>query len=984
MKAISLFCLLTLLFAGTANRVFAQNPSPAPTDAASARQLIFEAMTLIDSNQFDQGLEQAERAYQFFKTRKDGQTVDLAESAYWVGRTEHARKNYTRARSFLSESLDTWMIAQPNGALGEAKTRLALGNALQQSENAEAAIEQGQKTIILLDRLKIENDPLRFGALRVIGRSLYGTGQYNKAIPFYEEALKLAHDYYGEDNTEMAMMMIYLGNCLNYCGFLERAIAILERGLAIQQQKLPLVHEQTAGTYMALGACHQALKKYDSALEYYAKAVEMRLKLQSPRLAYGYSKIGQIYLENHDYDQALDYFQKGNEVLIQHKLERDPAYAYGCRDFGLACYGLKDYDKAIHWYNKALVIFQGTDNGSMGLDECYVVFDIGRAQTASGAYEAALQSFAESQKIMVRLFGPGYPLLYESNAEIADTYTQLYLKTGQDSFLVHSRAYFGLAMQGMEQQLQNETYEGSEKKLLFEALPYFERAMGTELLFLKSKPGDEAAIEKAWQLSEAMHAQLLLSAVQESNARHFAGIPDAELLRDSVLQSQITLLTKEREALASKGRPLTDSLVLSINAKIYLKKDALKALRASFEKNYPNYFQLRYDLRTSSLAKTQKALAPHQTLLEYFTGDSSIFLFVVQQNGSRVVEIKRDFPLSDWVQALREGISGYHTALQKTPALYEKTVLQYADVAQKLYKKLLAPVAGFLTPEIIIVPGDGLASLPFEALLSATPKDLSNFTTYPFLLRSHSFQYAYSATMLHEMTARQHRQSPTGTLLAFAPFFEEDTASLAMRLLRGNAFRLGFSPLPFSGEEVVRAKNRCGGASEVLTSTEATKQKFQEMAAQYQMLHLATHGKANNRDGDFSFLAFSSNDEKPENSLLSVGELYNLPINADLVVLSACETGIGEQQRGEGVVSLARAFAFAGAKCIVASLWSVNDKSTMLVMDHFYQGIKSGKPKNIALANAKLQYLKHNPAQKAHPFFWAGFVAVGDMSAIKN
>ena len=109
-----------------------------------------------------------------------------------------------------------------------------------------------------------------------------------------------------------------------------------------------------------------------------------------------------------------------------------------------------------------------------------------------------------------------------------------------------------------------------------------------------------------------------------------------------------------------------------------------------------------------------------------------------------------------------------------------------------------------------------------------------------------------------------------------------------------------------------------------------------------------------------------------------------MPVNADLVVLSACETGIGEQQRGEGVLSLARAFAFAGAKSIVASLWSVNDQSTMQIMDNFYKEIKAGKPKNIALANAKRSYLLQNPGLGAHPFFWAGFVALGDMTAIKN
>jgi CHAT domain-containing protein len=129
-------------------------------------------------------------------------------------------------------------------------------------------------------------------------------------------------------------------------------------------------------------------------------------------------------------------------------------------------------------------------------------------------------------------------------------------------------------------------------------------------------------------------------------------------------------------------------------------------------------------------------------------------------------------------------------------------------------------------------------------------------------------------------------------------------------------------------------------------------------------------------------LGGSSSD--PDAALLTAAELYNLNINADLVVLSACETGVGELLRGEGVISLARAFAYAGAKSIVASLWSVNDQSTMQIMENFYVELKAGKPKNIALANAKRNYLTQNPGIQAHPFFWAAFIGLGDMTALKN
>jgi CHAT domain-containing protein len=229
------------------------------------------------------------------------------------------------------------------------------------------------------------------------------------------------------------------------------------------------------------------------------------------------------------------------------------------------------------------------------------------------------------------------------------------------------------------------------------------------------------------------------------------------------------------------------------------------------------------------------------------------------------------------------------------------------------------------------------------------------------------------------MSSRKHRQTPSADLMALAPFYVSDTSVLATRATQ----RLVLAPLPYSREEIQRVQEQVGGNDLVLSGQQASKKLFLKMAGQYSILHLATHGKANHREGDFSFLAFATEDPDAEKGLLSVGELYNCSLNADLVVLSACETGIGEEQRGEGVVSLARAFAFAGAKSIVSSLWSVNDKSTMQVMDGFYAELKAGRSKNLALNTAKQQYLEQHPGKASHPFFWAGFVAVGDMSALQ-
>ena len=164
----------------------------------------------------------------------------------------------------------------------------------------------------------------------------------------------------------------------------------------------------------------------------------------------------------------------------------------------------------------------------------------------------------------------------------------------------------------------------------------------------------------------------------------------------------------------------------------------------------------------------------------------------------------------------------------------------------------------------------------------------------------------------------------------------------------------------------------------------ATKETFEKIVGDYRIVHLATHGKANDKIGDYCFLAFTEQKDSLQNELLYVRDIYNLSLNADLVVLSACETGIGELKRGEGVISLARAFAYSGAKSLITTLWSVNDKSTMQIMEGFYRQLKKGASKDAALWKAKQVYLEKSKHEQAHPFFWSAFIPIGDMQAVKN
>ncbi len=909
--------------------------------------------------------------------------ADLAETTYQSGRDLFAKEKYADAQLQFEESARLWKLIGPDGASASADALHYAARCVLYQGKREEAMEQFK----LAYEMRLALDPAKpcdlAESLREMGKLYLSLGEYAHAKEHCEGALAQAIACYGEGSTQEADMMNNLGVALLRLEQYQQAIATQEQALMIRQKALPANHPDLGQSYMNLGEAQKNIGKIKESLFYYEKGLAI-FKIEPQKhlkdLAYAYNEIGQCHLANNDYAKASENLERADSIMVVINADTSSAYSYVCAQMAQLQMMQKNFPKAIEWYTKAVDIWRRSfknPNTQLGS----LIINLGFTKISNEDFKLALADFQEAKKIYESVLGPQSNLGAVADMWIGNTYRKWYLKTKEDSLLVKARMHYRLATPIKEGQLLNEHTAAGQRKALSDAVSIFERAISAETLHLALHPEDSP--EYAWHLSEAVHGFQLLVDSREANARYFSGIPDADLNRDSTILAQITTLETERQTLLEKGAGLTDSLVLSLSTQIFSRKQELADWRTHLEKNYPRYFNLKYDVNFATLAQTQAFLTPSQTLLEYFVGKFDIFVFVVKHDTSWVVAVPRDSKLPGWVKSFQDGICAYHSAAPgKAPLTYEKSVVQYAEAAQNLYGTLVAPVAGALTPEVIVVPGDGLAGLPFEALLTAAPADLGSFSTYPFLLRNHSFQYAYSATMLQQMSAHEHPAKRQRGLLAFAPFFEKDTASLALRLQREAALRGGFSALPYSGEEVFRAKRRYGGQSEVLTGRAATKQKFLKLAPSYSVLHLATHGKANYQAGDFSFLAFASENETAEGGILTAGELYNLRLQADLVLLSACETARGEQQRGEGVVSLARAFAYAGAKSMVASLWSVNDQSTMLIMDHFHAGIKSGMAKNVALANAKRQYLEKNPGRLSHPFFWAAFVGVGDTAPI--
>jgi CHAT domain-containing protein len=218
-------------------------------------------------------------------------------------------------------------------------------------------------------------------------------------------------------------------------------------------------------------------------------------------------------------------------------------------------------------------------------------------------------------------------------------------------------------------------------------------------------------------------------------------------------------------------------------------------------------------------------------------------------------------------------------------------------------------------------------------------------------------------------------------LLAVAPSYEKTKLSQLTAQDNVNMRRDSdeLMPIPGAFDEVNGVHRVFGGKT--LMRKRATEKRFKEIAGQYDILHLATHGIINNEYPMFSKLVFAPGKDSVNDGFLNTYEIYNMQINAPLVVLSACNTGYGKLHKGEGIISLSRGFFTAGAKSIVMTLWSIGDKTSSMLMHNFYTNLAANQNIGDAMQKAKLDYLEQTDEMKAHPYFWAGYIVLGNTEA---
>lgn len=477
-------------------------------------------------------------------------------------------------------------------------------------------------------------------------------------------------------------------------------------------------------------------------------------------------------------------------------------------------------------------------------------------------------------------------------------------------------------------------------------------------LELQQLTGQEEYIKVAFEFAERTKSLLLLEAIHKHKAEQGAALPQSVLDREQALQ-QALARAEERWFQLQSGEATIGKQHAAERA-LLQQRQTYDAWVDSLEQQYPEYYQMKYDLDAASVGDVQESLAgTGQALVEYFIGNQMAFAFVITAGGWTVVDLHLEFSLKQKVTRLRTAIEAFQFARSDRQRLCST----YRSTAFELYEALVAPleVQLKLPGRLLIVPDGSLGLLPFDALLAESTGHC-DFRKMPYLVQQYEISYAYSATFQQVVCQRPARGEGTA---AFAPAFDG---------------RKGFGPLTYNQLQASAIADLLGG--EAFLAEEATQERLSEVAGRASILHFATHAQANTSSGNFSFIVFS--DGQGGYDSLFVNEIYLLPLQAELVVLNGCETFLGRWYDGEGVINLARSFLVAGANSVVASLWAINDDESSRLMNAFYREIRSGNRRSAALRLARQQQIASGGKLGAHPVYWAAFHMVGDTDPLSS
>ncbi|MEG4984501.1 CHAT domain-containing protein, partial [Microcoleus sp. BR0-C5] len=767
--------------------------------------------------------------------------------------------------------------------------------------------------------------------LNNIGLVYSELGEKQKALEYYNQSLPLSRAV--GDRLQQALTLNNIG--ANYSDLGEK-----QKALEYYSQSLPLSRavgdrSQEALTLNNIGANYSELGEKPKALEYYNQSLPLsRAVGDRRREALTLNNIGTNYSELGEKPKALEYY---NQSLPLSRAVGDRSQeAVTLNNIGLVYAELGEKQKALEYYNQSLPLSRAV--GSAG-KEAQTLYNIAYTKRDLGNLTEALNDIEASIKIIENL------RTKITSPELRTSY----FATVQDYY----EFYIDLLM---------------------------------KLHKTQPKSGYDT---KALEASERSRARSLLELLKEANTNIREGVAPELLQQELRLQQQLDAIEKRRIEAVSRPNPNQDQFAEIDKQRLQLLQE-YQQNQTQIRSASPRYAALTQP-QPLTLAQIQKQILDENTiLLQYSLGENRSYLWVVTSTGLTSYELPKQVDIETAARNLRDAI---------TSPIQRDIPQKVAQASANLGQVILQPAAAQLGKKrLLIVPDGVLHYTPFPALTLATTAGEN--TNFPLIAEHEIITLPSASTLAILRQNYGDRKPPSQSLAILAdPVFGPDDERIKGKITQATNEKLEANNLGLNRS--LRASNRQWPperlpftrqeAQTILTlfPSASSRQIFDFDAsrttatdgslANYQIIHLATHGLANSKNPELSGIVMSMVDDKGNlvNGFLRLTDIFNLKLAANLVVLSACQSGMGQNVKGEGMVGLTRGFMYAGAQRVAVSLWSVDDEGTAVLMQKFYQNMLQEKlAPAAALRAAQMEMMQEKKWQS--PYYWAAFTLQGE------
>jgi tetratricopeptide (TPR) repeat protein len=778
--------------------------------------------------------------------------------------------------------------------------------------------------------------------------------------------------YCNERGLEIAKKINHrkeVGRCLNNIGAYYIKTSDFTNGLRICRLALPIIRtvnelSDEATCLNNLAIIYKQLGEYDLAIKNMKRVLELdaqlgdRLQISKDKANLGglLLRRGFVYRNMQDVHSGRQELEESLSVLGL-DLTSDFKVA-ALSNLGYAHFLLGQYDVAIQLFKKAM-----NDINCQVLREEYgqILNNIGNAYLNGGRIEEANVHFLKAAELFTAT---------NFQEVLWEAFYGLGCCDEAKGDLTGALAFFKKSMEVVEKERKQISFDIFKIGFAHNKRVVYDRAINVLYTLYQSAPSN-ARLNELYQMMERAKAQAFLESLLASGHRDDFEINQETKTLELALSREISDLNMK---VASSGTSDADK----------------KAWRCELENKKKEYIRIISDIssikrppvssqlpRNLSLSEVQARLANESSaILEYFIGEKRSYAILISLHYAELYS----FPGR---AALENSLKGYIKWLSTPPG----GQFDGNRAAERIAGELLIPLQGGNSVGInalTVIPDGILNYLPFEALR------VPDSNGHSFLLEKYTVSYAPSMSALQFLRSRQHLASSSKDFLAFgAPIPPEmghpvDFANGLEEDLWRRPYidrNVALTPLPFSKTEIDRAgKVFPAHKMDVYLGDQASETVLKRTPlSEYRILHFACHAILDDNVPLRSALVLARGDDRDEDGFLQVREIYSLKTDAELVVLSACQTGNGSLERGEGLVGLTRGFFQAGAHSIVSSLWAINDRSTADFMEDFYAALARGQDKSSALRAAKLAVLK---SSRAHPFYWAAFILSGDPAPI--